>query len=283
MQLSKVDISGELRVTYTNGGEEVWDKQIDLFANTTKVRIMNDFYELHWFDLINGSEFGASVGTDIAIANIHVGVGTGADTTFSGTLGPLPIKAGTTTFTYTTGGTVRTATTDATGAVTGVGISAGTVNQTTGVYSLTYSTAPDDSTPITASLIRGTVADDSIVTGFTFELSTTEAPTLTEGLFLNPVTLTVAPKKMDRYEQNGYIIYETVMTATYTGAATPAVTGVGIHYVASTGTSAGADIADNFLIKSVAPNANPIYGANGLILSNECDITLSYRIKVSKK
>ena len=283
MQLSKVDISGELRVTQMAGATEVWDKQIDLFANATKVRVMNDFYELHWFDLINGTEFGASVGEDIPVANIHVGIGDGADVTFGGTLGPLPIKAGSTTFTYTTANGTNTATTNASGVVTGVDITSGTVNQTTGVYSLEYSAAPSLHSPITANFTRGAVLDDSIVTGFTFELSSTETPALTEGLFLNPVTLTVAPKKMDRYEQNDYIIYETVMTATYSGAATPAITGVGIHYVASTGTSAGADIADNFLIKSIAPNLNAIYGAGGLILSDTCNLTLKYRVKISKK
>ena len=282
MQLSKVDISGELRVTYTNGGEEVWDKQINLFSSLQKVRVMNDFYELLYFDLVNGNEYGSAIGVDIPVANVFVGVGDGVDTTFSGTLGPLPIKAGSTTFSYTVDGVAKTATTDASGVVTGDNITAGTVNQTTGVYSLEYSTAPDDGTAITASFTRGSASDDSIVTGFTFELGTDENPALTEGLFLNTIPLTVTPTKVDRYEQNNYIIYEVTMNATYTGAETGVVTAVGIHYVATSGNSGLANVADNFILKSTEPAGNAVYGATGLKLANLSNVKLTYRVKVSK-
>lgn len=283
MQLGKVDISGELRVTYENAGSEVWDRQIDLMSNATKVRIMNDFYELYWYDLTNGTEYGGNVGVDIPVTNIFVGVGDGVDTTFSGTLGPLPIKPGTTTFNYTIASAIKTATTNASGVVTGNGITSGSVNQTTGAYTLEYSTAPDSGTAITAGLTRGAVTDDSIVTGFTFQLVTDEAPVLNEGLFMSPIAITVAPQKIDRYEQNDYIIYEATMTGTYTGADTAPVTAVGLHYIASSGNSGTANVADNFLIKSTAPLNNPIYGAGGLVLSNASTVTVVYRIKVNKK
>lgn len=283
MQLNKVDISGELRVTHSKTGSEVWDRQIDLFSNITKVRVMYDFYELHWFDLINGIEYGGNIGVDMNVSNVFVGIGDGVDTTFSGTLGPLPIKAGSTTFAYTLGGSAKIATTNAAGVVTGVGISSGSVNQATGAYALTYATAPDNGTAITSSFVRGAVIDDSIVTGYTFELTTDEAPVLNEGIFISPITLTVAPQKIDRYEQNDYVIYEVTMTGTYTGATTSAVTAVGIHYIATSGNSGTANVSDHFILKSIAPLGNSIYGASGLILSDTSVVTLTYRVKINKK
>jgi hypothetical protein len=72
------------------------------------------------------------------------------------------------------------------------------------------------------------------------------------------------------------------MTAQYTGAATDAITGVGIAYQATEGTGGGVSASEFVVIKSIAPMNNEIYPSGGLVLSDTTDIKVTYFVTVDK-
>ncbi len=58
MDFGRTYIEGYLRTTKLVSGSEVEDKQINLFTDATKNKILNNFYDIFFFDLVNGNILG---------------------------------------------------------------------------------------------------------------------------------------------------------------------------------------------------------------------------------
>lgn len=129
-------------------------------------------------------------------------------------------------------------------------------------------------------------ASPSVTTGFTFALATDTDPDITsDNDFSNFVSgITVNKVSVDKYETEKALIYEVKMTASYTGAtASDVVTGVSIYYTGASGNCSDGFTAENkLLFKSINPNNNSLFGANGLTLQDTTNITVVYKIRKEK-
>ena len=282
MVLNNLELNCSLRVRHTVGGEEQWDKVIDLLTPTGS-KVLKGFTDIFFFNLPNGDLFGKNIAEDLSISNILIGLGDGTTTSFSYTAAPVPIKENSVSISYTVGGTQYTATDDGSGNITGTELSSGTVDYSTGDISLEFNTAPDSGTTITLSYMRGVSADDTYTAGFTFVLTTDASPSLGEGPFGTTVPLTVTPIKVDWYETETHNIYRVLMTSSYTDTTeTDKITALGIVYRGIKGTAAGTTVEDTYILKSTEVGTSALFGADGLKLSNQCDIFVDFRFAMRK-
>lgn len=281
MQLRAVDVSAELRVTYSNGGVEQWDKIISLCTNASRCTIMPAFIDVHFFQLINGALMGRNIQDDVVVQNQWLADGDGTTTTTLANLATLPVKPNSVTITATVGSVTTTVTDDGAGNLTGAGTEAGTVDYATGAVSVTWDASTDSGASILGDYTRGLATDDALTSGFSFKFTDDVTPSLTRLADFESIVpgISASTTSVDKYLMDEYNHYEVVMTATYVGAATNAITGVSIHYDALTGTAAGTALSSSTMLKSIAPMDNSVYAASELILANECNIELTYRVR----
>jgi len=261
--------------------EEVWDKSMNLASTATDSRVKKAFFDLFLTKIASGRNILSSTPLGSGFTDILIGIGDGAETTFSKNFTDFyPIDIESVVLKWTESAGAKTGTTDSVGNLTGTGVTSGSI-ATDGTFTVTFSAAPDVGTAITLEFDRA--ADE--VTSLFFDLATDETVAVADETdFASKLGLSYVKTDLDWIETATVNSYRIKMVTTYTGAETDPITGL-IIYAKSLNLSEEAMETD-MLLRSIYPSKTNAMFPDGIILNEgstgQCLITCSMRLDISK-